>query len=578
MSIIKTILIVVTGSALALPALAENVFSQVHQDFSEDPGWEGVNNRVVAENPPTKTQEFGYSPTTRSTSTPGEIGGTMWSSRTPAWYGMPIGKPLSYKDSFSFSGRMALINLKGNGYIGFFNSTRQEWRPWSALGLRVSTDRRGAAMTAKDVPGGRFFVDYMTATWKASFMVLDAFIPADASVHTFSVKYDPEARPDMRWPNAHLQEIFRRGAKMKEQDIFSAIQKQEPALTRESLRAMLDKVRDQGLLEYDPHHGDNFWEPKRNVEKVQGRLTFQLDQDPPQHYFLDAGIRDEPTVMDRFGLWNFQIPEGRSVEFYVSDLVINGQKIDLSRDPNWQGMNNRISFVERDFHPGQNYGYSQTNWAGERIGEIGGLFWRNEPVDPYHGFYADDVGELTLDDPISFSGSITFVNGGTDASMVFGYFNRADQMQPPAVDNTKTKAQVMGFQIADSTSIGYSFMPVLRGVSGQASKRGPQFVPDRVRRKFSFDYDPAANDGQGRITAKLDDQVVTIDARKGEVLRHAGARFDRFGLLNVRSGGKYVEVYFDDLTYTVKRPPDFKPPSHKDKPVKVPYPPGGRMY
>jgi hypothetical protein len=365
---------------------------------------------------------------------------------------------------------------------------------------------------------------------------------------------------------------------MKEQDVFAEMQKQEPALTPEALRPILDKARDQGLLEFDPHHGDNFWEPKRNIDKVQGRLTFQLDREPVQHYFLDAGIRDEPTVMDRFGLWNFQIPEGRSCEFYVSDLIINGQKIDLSKDPNWQGMNNRISFVERDFHPGQNYGYSQTNWAGEKIGEIGGLLWRNEPVDPYHGYYADDCGELTLDDRISFSGTINFVNGGTDAAMKFGYFNRDALMGPLEAGKGKDKEQFLGIHIADSTSVGYNFTTTLQGGGAKAYRRGPQFVPDRKRRHFSFDYDPAANNGQGSITAKLDDQVITINPKKGEMLRRAGMKFDRFGLLNVRSGGKYVEVYFDDLTYTVKRAPDFKPEFHTDKPVKIPYPPGGRMY
>jgi hypothetical protein len=417
----------------------------------------------------------------------------------------------------------------------------------------------------------------MTATWKASFMVLDAFIPADASVHSFSVKYDPDVRPDTKWPDAALQEIFKKDQKMKEQEILSAMQKQDPKVTPQALRTVLDKARDQGLLEFDPHHGDNFWEPKRNLEKVQGRLTFQLDNDPPQHYFLDAGIRDEPTVMDRFGLWNFQIPEGRSVEFYVSDLVVNGHKIDLSRDPNWRGMGNRISFVERDFHPGQNYGYSQTNWAGEQIGEIGGLFWRNEPVDPYHGFYADDVGELSLDDRISFSGTINFVNGGTDASMMFGYFNRADLMEAVKAEKSKDKAQVLGFQIADSTSVGYNFKPFVKAAGGKAEKRGPQFIPDRKPRRFSFDYDPAANGGQGRIIAKLEGEVMTIDLR-GDAMRRAGARFDRFGLMNVRSGGKYVEVYFDDMTYTVKRPAGSKPAFHTDKPVKVPYPKNGRMY
>jgi hypothetical protein len=331
------------------------------------------------------------------------------------------------------------------------------------------------------------------------------------------------------------------------------------------------------LLEYDPRRGVNYWEPKRDLNRVQGRITFQLDDAPAQRYYLDPGIHDEPAVMDRFGLFNFQIPQGRSIEFYVCDLIINGQKIDLSRDPQWQGMNNHISFVERDFHPGQNFGYSQTNWAGAAPGEIGGLFWRNEPEDPYHGFYGDDIGELTLDDAISFSGTVNFANGGTDASMMFGYFNRDDQLKPlTASDGKSYKPQVLGIQIDDLTAAGYFFTPLLSSAAGKADKRGPQFVPDRRQRHFSFDYDPSANNSRGRITAKLDDAVITVDLKKE--MRRVGAHFDRFGLMNARSGGKYVEVYFDDLTYTVKRAADAKLPFHTDKPVRIPYPPNGRMY
>ncbi|HUR46304.1 MAG TPA: hypothetical protein VMZ27_10555, partial [Candidatus Saccharimonadales bacterium] len=51
---------------------------QVTNHFDADPGWEGFHNRVRANNPPTKTQAFGWKE--------GRIGGVIWRSRTPAWY------------------------------------------------------------------------------------------------------------------------------------------------------------------------------------------------------------------------------------------------------------------------------------------------------------------------------------------------------------------------------------------------------------------------------------------------------------------------------------------------------------
>src|SRR5436309_161391 len=62
---------------------------QVHQDFSKDPGWEWKNNRIVAEDPPIIKQDFGWSPSDHLGAGTGEIGGTVWLSRTPAWYALP---------------------------------------------------------------------------------------------------------------------------------------------------------------------------------------------------------------------------------------------------------------------------------------------------------------------------------------------------------------------------------------------------------------------------------------------------------------------------------------------------------
>ena len=95
-------------------------------------------------------------------------------------------------------------------------------------------------------------------------------------------------------------------------------------------------------------------------------------------------------------------------------------------------------------------------------------------------------------------------------------------------------------------------------------------------RVYSFDYDPQANNGVGRITAKLDDEEFMLDLTPD--MRKAGATFDRFGLSSARVGGKWVTIYLDDLTYTARRPADFKPTKHEQKVTTVEYPPGGRRY
>ena len=56
-----------------------------------------------------------------------------------------------------------------------------------------------------------------------------------------------------------------------------------------------------------------------------------------------------------------------------------------------------------------------------------------------------------------------------------------------------------------------------------------------------------------------------------------GAAFDRFGLLNPRKGGKQVDLYFDDLKYSSRKAKD-KVEWHKQKIIKVSYPPLGRKY
>ena len=86
----------------------QSSISVIHQDFSEDQGWEGINNRVRCESCPTISQNFGWLPGNHAGSSPGEIGGIIWRSTTPAYYAMPIG-PLSFKEKFSASRKIAFL-------------------------------------------------------------------------------------------------------------------------------------------------------------------------------------------------------------------------------------------------------------------------------------------------------------------------------------------------------------------------------------------------------------------------------------------------------------------------------------
>lgn len=76
--------------------------------------------------------------------------------------------------------------------------------------------------------------------------------------------------------------------------------------------------------------------------------------------------------------------------------------------------------------------------------------------------------------------------------------------------------------------------------------------PDGSRRTWTLYYDADANDGAGEIVVTLDDETVKFslapEARKGN------ATFDRFGVVSWHRGGYFVEMYFDDLVYTVQAP------------------------
>ena len=564
-------------SLLVSPALGQ--LTQIVQDFSDDPGWDHYQNRVVGVDMPTVIQDFGWSRTNYTGGTGGEIGGRVDNSRRQAYYAMPLGRPLSFDDEISASGKLAVrhIGLRGVGYFGLFNSRRHTWRVWSSMAFRIWEE---------DMLGQVMF-DWMSSDWKARGAETAILLNDDGHVHTWSFHYEPDVRADPIWHDAalerHITDRTGNGQPYElqgEEHLLARLKKEEPRLTRQALRERLLKVRDQGLVEYFHRHDQHRWWKREDAGQGHGRVTLQFDDETPYVFWFDEEIRRSPVEFDRFGLFNIK-RFGEWVEIYFGDLSLNGRKIDLSKDPRWDGRNNRAQYVEPNFHAMHDYGWSQSNWAGKEPGEIGGLFWRTEPPDPLFSYYGDDVGELTLDDPISFSGTIYFVTGMTDAAAYFGYFNKRDQTQVATAGAMvgHPPANSLGITISDSSAVGYYFSPSASGADHQSARiRGPVFTPDQQRHRFTFDYDPNKNDGVGRVEVTLDDHRFTLDLTPD--VRQAGATFDRFGLANVRNGGHSVEFYLDDVSYTVRRSPGTKPKYMEQTFVEVPYPHehGGRRY
>lgn len=561
-----------TGTAFAEPQLVH-----VREDFSSDPHWEGFQNRMVCRNCPTVIQNFGWSRTTHTSEARGEIGGRIDNSRVQAYYAMPLGRPLTFDDKLSASGKLALrhIGLRGVGYIGFFNPHRHTWRVWSSMAFRI-WEEDGL---------GQIMFDWMSSDWKARGAETAILLTDDGAVHSWSFVYDPDAHVNPVWHDKELEQLITEqtgnGAPYELQGepfLLERVRVVDPSVTAASLRQRLLKLRDQGLIEYFHRHGQHRWWKRPHPERGHGKITFQLDDGVPYVFWLDDEIRNAPAQFTRFGVFNIK-RFGEWIELYLSDLSINGHRIDLSQDPHWEGKNNRARWTEPNFHAMNDYGFTQTNWAGKAAGEIGGLFWRTEPEDPHFSYYGDDVGKLTLDDPISFSGQIRFVTGMTDAAGYFGYFRSKDQTRILTRGASNAKRNMMGITIADSSAVGYYFVGSVSDGDGETrSYREKVFTPSEQSRHFTFAYNPAENNGIGRITYSLDGEQFMVDLTPQQ--RQTGATFDRIGLANVRSGGHSVEFYLDDLTYTVRRDPSKPRKRFQQQVLEVDYPyeQAGRKY
>lgn len=246
----------------------------------------------------------------------------------------------------------------------------------------------------------------------------------------------------------------------------------------------------------------------------------------------------------------------------------------FDHDPGWEASNNRI--VPKNLKTVvQDFGYSQTAHAAKSPGEIGGQITRAS--DP--AFYADKIGNKTLDDKLSASGTFAVTKTSGGAGVFFGFFRA---QQPGA-----------GGRPVSSLGLDFDFEPsggrlALRLITGKNQSCGTfitPFIPgkfrptpirnDGTRYTWTLNYDPQAANGRGQITfaihsdghkpgelekpnmpANFKEEAhrrfpstteFTVDLPEGFKQQHTA--FDHFGIMNLMKAGHTAAIYFADLTY-----------------------------
>jgi hypothetical protein len=229
---------------------------------------------------------------------------------------------------------------------------------------------------------------------------------------------------------------------------------------------------------------------------------------------------------------------------YFDDLHYLGRAQDFAEDPKWDAAGNRKTYQSKDAAGAHDFGFTPTNHAGGRAGEVGGTFWRSGK----YAYYADKVGPLSLADRLEASGKVMLQSGAPDSDMFLGWFNSANKDEPPT-----QAGHFLGVHVGGPTRVGHYFHPSLATAKGTRAQApaGPVLVPGKVH-DWSLVYDPAAEGGTGAVTVTLDKESVTLPLKKG--VKAQGASFDRFGLFTSNIGGQIVRIYLDDLKYTAAGP------------------------
>jgi len=480
----------------ALPMEERSEAEMKSESFDRDPGWEGHRNHIVLKEYPTIVQDFGFSKTHFAGKAPGEMGGQVWRASEPAYYAAKIGHK-TLDDKLSASGTFALTKSTSESgiFFGFFRAEQPGGggRPVSSLGLDMDGEPGGARLAVRLITGknqscGTFITPFLPGKFRPT------PIRNDGTRYRWKLDYDPQAAAGRGRFTFTLQSDAHKPGELERAD-WPENYKQEA---------------------------------RRRFPNV---TTFSVD--------LPEGFKRQGTVFDHFGLMNMMKAGGR-LSIYLDDLQYDGRTEEFAQEPNWDASGNHRTYKATDVAGAHNFGFSNTNYAGGKPGELGGTFWRSGT----YAYYADRIGPLSLANRLQASGKVVLKVGAPDSDMYLGWFNSANKEKPPT-----QAGHFLGVHIGGPTRIGHYFQPsfvTAKGTRGQAAA-GPVLTPGTVY-NWSLVYDPNAERGNGAITVTLGEESVTLALKKG--IKGQGARFDRFGVFTPAIGGQIVRIYLDDLKYT----------------------------
>jgi hypothetical protein len=284
-----------------------------------------------------------------------------------------------------------------------------------------------------------------------------------------------------------------------------------------------------------------------------GSITATID-DETAICHLDEGHQADGAAFNRFGLLSIPKSFDTGGEVWLDDLSINGELEDFARDPGWEAIGNRRTYVSDGVRPRFDFGFSDTQFAGgKRKGELGGVVFRGDIRNADKvAYYGDRLAPLSLAKPLRASGRVSLRRGVSDSTTLLGFFHSEDSVAVIDSQSSGLPVNFLGVAIEGPSRDGFLFYPAYRfPEDAQGYARGPELphiLPNGESSEWSLEYEPPQDGQAGRITITFDNEQVNLDLPREH--SPSNARFDRFGLVTTWIDGNAQHVYFDDLTYT----------------------------